>query len=185
MRYFRVVDDLNVRGRWHVGSPESADGNAVDERVLLEGQQLVVTEPLSFAVRRRGHPLDFTFADSDVPLLSARAADVFRDLAGVDAQLVPCRVEGYTEPHYVLNVLALLPCLDRLRSKMTLWRREDGRADRVGSPRMITELHISADQVAKRHVFRVAEWRIALVVSDDVRRALLAHEVSGPLFEEV
>jgi pyruvate dehydrogenase complex dehydrogenase (E1) component len=50
---------------------------------------------------------------------------------------------------------------------------------------MITKLRIDPDKVDRENAFRVNGWKVALVVSDQLRRELLANETTGILFEEV
>jgi hypothetical protein len=61
----------------------------------------------------------------------------------------------------------------------------DDRPDKLGQFRMITKLRIDPDKVDRENAFRVNGWKVALVVSDQLRRELLANETTGILFEEV
>jgi hypothetical protein len=61
----------------------------------------------------------------------------------------------------------------------------DDRPDKLGQFRMITKLRIDPDKVDRVNAFRVNGWKVALVVSDQLRRELLANETTGILFEEV
>jgi hypothetical protein len=183
--YFRLLDNVDLPGRWFLKSPLTDEGEEVDERQFTEGRVVPVNATLMLPVRRPGRPLDFTFADSDVPVVRREVADLLSQLAGPDLQRVPVCIEEQADAFEILNVVRVEDCIDRERSEMTLWGQGDGRPDKVGKPRMITALRVDASRAGGAPIFRLADWRIALVVSDAIRRALLEAEVTGVQFGDV
>ena len=185
-RYFRLMDDGRIRGRWFLKSPVGPSGEELDPRLFTKGQRYAGGHGLRLPQRREGRALDFTLADFDMPVASARAAELLGRYCGDSVQLVPVAVEGEAEPFAIVNVLATCRCIDEKRSDFDLWTEEDERPDRLGQYRMFSELKVDAARVPEgSHLFRLEGWLIALVVSEQLQAALKAARLSGLLFEEL
>jgi hypothetical protein len=182
-RFYRVLDAVEHPGRWHLRAPVTAAGEAVDPWQFTQARPLHDLPPLRVSVRYPGVPLSFTFAGFDIPVVSQ---EVQAALAGVGAlQWVGVEVgdaPGASDEYLILNVLQKARCLDETRSQFTRWMPHDGRPDRMGSYRMVTQLAIDPER-APGDVFRVDGWEVALIVSDAVRSAL--EPFSGIRFERV
>ena len=85
--------------------------------------------------------------------------------------------------YVVLNSTRTVPCLDEGRSQFVKWEAGSHRADLLGQYRMVTELTIDVGIVpSNAHFFRIAGWRIALIVSEIVKDAMEAQGCLGGLF---
>jgi len=113
-RFFDLNIDVYVPGRWYLSDPTDLSGEEVDDIwQFSDGRPVDVRERLRVPIYRPGKPLDFTTAGAGrTPILSARAASVFQDLAPSDVQLFPVEVEGEAAPYYLLNVARRLRCID-------------------------------------------------------------------------
>jgi hypothetical protein len=99
-----------------------------------------------------------------VPFVSQPLADLLRDSAGEDVQLVPT-----THPDYwILNVLHLLDAIDRARSVFMSYPADYYRADLAGRPMMFSKVVLSPGPISAS-VFRLVDWAMAIVVSGRVR----------------
>lgn len=185
MRYYQLLDDIGHPNRWFLQAPVDPTGAEVDPRLFTAGAPVAVAGPLSVRVRQAGHPLDFTLADFDMPVVCCGTGELLSQLAPGDVQRVPVRVDGREEPYEILNVVTRRQAIDERRSVITRWTEEDGWPEKLGQYFMVSRLAIEPEAAAGAGIFRLTGWEIAVVVSDTVRRALLAHEVTGVKFEAV
>ncbi|WP_331274235.1 imm11 family protein [Myxococcus xanthus] len=76
------------------------------------------------------------------PLLSERAASVFRNLAPGDIQRFPVDVEGDSRPYFLLNVARQICCIDEAAPEEIQVRTAEAFEDRVGEYRSVSALRI-------------------------------------------
>lgn len=123
--------------------------------------------------------LDFTMTAFAVPVASPRLAEAFTRVAGTALQCIPARI-GHREGYKILVATRLVRCLDERRSDFLKWTEADGRPDRTGSYRMVTKLHIDATMVPPdTHIFRIADWDGALIISSEMVAAAKAIGATG------
>jgi anthranilate phosphoribosyltransferase len=65
------------------------------------------------------------------------------------------------------------------------WKAEDGRPEKVGEYRYVHGMRIDPTRVGDARIFRTWGWRIALVVSEDLKRAIEEAGLTGARFVEV
>jgi len=84
---------------------------------------------------------------------------------------------------FVVNVTRSVPCLDEANSNVMFWTEADGRADKLGQYRMVTDMHVDSDRVGREVLFRLGGWTIALIAAEPVREALAG--IDGAVFEPI
>lgn len=182
MKYFRAVDDVGAPGRWFLGEvTDLQTGRALH----LLGAVACSSDHATVEITTVGRPLPFTETGFGVPIISTRLVGCFDGLSD-QVQLV--RLETPTsEEFFAVNVLARVACVDELRSGGVLkWGSTDGRADRLGQYRMITDLVLDEAKVPQGiHCFRVEGWSVALVVSETLKTRLEAAGCEGAVFTPV
>lgn len=184
-RFFRLVDDVSVPHRWHLGGPLDSRGHKVDDERFSDGLSLQVKERLKIPVEEPGRPLDFSEAGLGVPVVHVKVASAFSQLASADVQLIPVDVEGYPDQYLILVATRLIPCIDEEASRIRLWTQEDGEPERVGQYRDVRDLHIAKTRVGQAKVFRPEGWEVALLVAEEIKDALDRMGATGTRFEEV
>jgi hypothetical protein len=200
--YYKLEDDVTIPGRWYLNGLSDSAGVELDSRDLTYGLPVEIGppvrvslrrentiiaahSPLRVSLRRKGKPLDFTFADFDMPVVTERVAVFLSSIDHTSLQRLPVHVGSLQEKYEIVNVVSCLPCIDPVRSMITWWTDADERPDKIGSPRMITDLRIDRTRVHNCHVFRPEGWLVALIVSDVVKHAFEEAQVSGVKFLEV
>ncbi|RKH05617.1 imm11 family protein [Corallococcus carmarthensis] len=186
-RYFRLLDDVTIPGRWELGIALDAGGNEVDDPWMFrEGRTAPPRQALRIPVEHPGTPLDFSLAGFSTPVVHPRVAAVLLELAAQDIQLVPVAVQGHAEPYAILVATRLIRCIDDAASDEVIrWTPQDGRPDRVGQYRDVDGMRIDPTQVGDAKVFRTWGWSIALIVSEDIKLALERIRATGIRFTEV
>ncbi len=186
-RYFELLDDMSIQGRWLLGTPTDAHDQKVDDPwMFYRGQQLPDMGRLRLPINVPGTALDFSRAAFAAPVVRARVASVFSELAPEEVQTLPVEIEGQPEPFFILVATKLIRCIDERASRhVRKWTPEDGRPEKVGKYRDVRGMRIDPSQVGDARVFRPLGWAIALIVREDIKEALERMGATGPEFEEV
>jgi len=187
MRYFRLSDDVAIAGRWHLNDPGALNGKEVDRWQFERGLPVVLEGRFRAPVYQPGKPLDFSVtAVGGAPIVHARVASIFTELASNDVQLVPVEVEGQRDEFFILNVIRIVKCIDdKASAEVQYWKPEDGRPEKTGSYRAVHGLRIDPSQIGDAKVFRPWGWLGVLLVSEDLKQALERAGASGTKFSEV
>ncbi|RUO92439.1 hypothetical protein D7Y11_14710 [Corallococcus sp. AB018] len=120
------------------------------------------------------------------PIVSEAVAAVFRTLAPGDVQLFPVSIEGVPEPYFVVNATKVIDCIDEARCReVHHYDKDDPSPDHPGEYNWIYGLRIDPAKTEGAHVFRLAKFKVAFVVSEDVKNALEAVGNLGVSFERV
>ncbi|MBZ4416851.1 imm11 family protein [Myxococcus sp. RHSTA-1-4] len=189
MRYFDLMENLYIPGRWYLDTP--VDGKGVDSGswLFMEGKPASVEEPLRVGLFRPGKALDYSCADAGaVPVVHPRVASVLTALAPGDIQTFPIQVEGQPEPYVLVNVARLVDCIDDQASEhVQRWIPEDenDQPERAGEYRNVVGMRIDKSRVGDAKIFRPWGWPVVLVVSEDIKDALERTGATGMKFTEV
>lgn len=180
-RFYELSSDVQIPGRWYLGDPLEED-----PWQFTEGHSVRVASPLTVPIYQPGRPLEFSLSGTGIPIVHARAASVFAELAPGDVQLLPVDVTGEPGPFGILVATHLIRCIDDQRSTEVLfWTPEDGQPDKVGEYRSVYGLRIDPTPVGTAQVFRPWGWPVALIVSEALKEALERARVTGVHFTEV
>jgi hypothetical protein len=185
-RYYELEDDLHHPGRWHLRSPMGDQVQRINPWQFFKGTRLKPQERLRFPVRPDGVELDFSLAGVSIPVVSSRFLQVVEHLGPREVQFLPVQVENHPEPYFILNALRILRCIDDARcEEVEYWRPEDGQPEKVGQYQFVAGLRIDPTKVEGARIFRPWGWRVALLVSEDVKEALEREGLTGMRFTEV
>ncbi|RKG56692.1 hypothetical protein D7X30_21275 [Corallococcus sp. AB011P] len=186
-RFFALKIDVYVKGRWYLGDPTDSAGKEIDDIWQFKhGKRVEVHERLRIPVNKPGEPLDIEFAGAGgTPIVGARVASVFREMAPDDVQLFPVDVEGESNPYFVLNVARTIRCIDDAASDEVQIRTAEEFTDRIGQYFSVIGLKIDKSKVDDARVFRTWGWGPPIIVDEEIKDALEATGISGGKFDEV
>ncbi|WIG98734.1 DUF1629 domain-containing protein [Myxococcus sp. SDU36] len=186
-RFFNLKMDVYVKGRWYLADPAEPDGREIEDFWRFrQGKPVELDRRLRVPISRPGASLDIEFAGAGAtPILSERAASVFRSLAPGDIQLFPVDVEGDSRPYFLLNVARQICCVDEAASEEVQVRTAEEFEDRVGEYRSVIGLKIDKSKVGDARVFRTWGWSLPIIVDEEIKDALEANGILGGKFEEV
>ena len=187
MRYFDLFEDVYIPERWYLNDPVDPQGREVDPWQFEKGEPIDIEGRLRIPMDRSGKPLDFSVTPvGGAPIVHARVAAIFADMAPKDVQLVPVDVEGQPEGFFILNVTRVVKCIDdEASAEVQYWKPEDGRPEKTGNYRAVHGMRIDPTKVGDAKVFRTWGWTVALIVSEDIKEALERAGVTGLKFKEV
>ena len=193
--YYDLRDDVEFPGRWFLRGPVDSLGQKIDERVFTEGTPVgrvvplwtgdttIAVPPFRIVPRECGVPLDFTFADFDMPVLKAELAEALTALAPDAIQRIPVDVESANGKYEIVNIIGKVKCLDEERCVYKWWTDADNRPEMVGRYRGVGPIVIKPELAAGRNIFRIAGWEIAVVVSQRIKDLFESLEVTGVKFK--
>ncbi len=187
MRYFELNDDVEIPGRWDLGSPRNQQGEEVDPWQFSSGSPVDIESPLKVPLRAGdGRALDFTEAGVGTPIVSTRIGAVFEEVAPKDVQLIPVEVEAHPGQFYILVCTRVVKCIDDEASEeVQYWTPEDGMPEKVGTYSSVFGMRIDPAKVGNAQVFRPWGWTGALIVSEELKDALERAGAVGVRFTEV
>ncbi len=189
VRYYDLHDDFRAPGRRELSDPVSLERKKKVDSVWLftSGAPVRGLGKLRSTVEPAGRPLDFSLAGAGLtPVVHARVASIFRELAPDDVQLLPVEVEDCDEPYFILVATRLVRCIDERRcAEVHRYTPEDGLPERVGQYRTVRGLRIDPEKTDGARVFRSWGWPVSLIVSEGIKQALEHAGVTGARFAEV
>lgn len=185
-RYYELLDDRRSPGRWHLGPPLSESGEELDPWQFKEGRPVELGCIPRFPLDVAGHPLDFCWAAFSIPVVHARFVELFTSLRVKEVQFIPAQIEGASGTWYILNAVETIRCIDDARSgQVQYWKPEDNRPDKQGEYRAVHRMRIDPSKAGSTRVFRPWGWRVALIIAEDIKRAIESAGFTGTRFVEV
>lgn len=182
MNYFRLIDNVGLPGRWHLGEVVDSMGISHECR---DGARIAPEMSFQIPIEQEGNPLEFCLTSFGVPISTDRVGRAIEAVAGADIQRLKADIGGKGD-FEVLNSVRLIECLDEMRSEFLKWSENDSRPDLAGEYRMVSKLRVDLLKVPQdAHFFRIRGWRIALIVSEQVKCRMEEVGCNGAIFQVV
>lgn len=182
-KYYDLLDDTRLPGRWQLGAPLDAKGEEIDPWQFKKGIILELGCIPRFTLDLPGHPLDFSWAAFSIPVVHERFVKLFEQLHVDGVQFIPAHVDGQPGTWYVLNALRIIRCIDDARcEQVQYWKPEDNRPDKLGEYRAVYGMRIDSSKAGNTRIFRPWGWRVALIVAEDIKRAIEGAGLTGTRF---
>ena len=191
MNYFELTfDDVDVDG-WELSiDHERNDGSWKDVWAFSSCQFLVEHETFSVNIYSSGSKRDFNIADFDIPVVSSRFAQAVESLAPNEIQRIPVTIENESGWE-IFNVLNCVDCIDHEKSAIDYYPTDprepilQQETDKAGKPRGIRSLKIDASKTLGMHIFRIKDWEVVIVVSQQLKNKLETDRFDGIKFVEL
>lgn len=186
MKYFNLFENV-AEGFWCLGHPLDGQGRELDDPWQFSaGEPAHFKGQIRLPVDLEGEARDYSHAAFSTPVVNAKLAALFQELAPKDVELIPVEVDSHAGPYFILNALRAIPCIDtEASSDVVYWTEEDGIPEKVGTLSYISEMRIDPLKVGDAKVFRPSEWEVSLIVSEDIKDAMERAGITGAKFEAV
>ncbi|HZH77227.1 MAG TPA: hypothetical protein VEY88_14450, partial [Archangium sp.] len=124
-------------------------GKGIWTWLFRRGESAPVEGTIRIPLYVPGKPLDFSLiAGASIPVVHAKVAAVFAELAPDDVQLIPVEVDGQSEPYVLVNITRVVKCIDDEASdSVSYWKPEDGRPDKTGQYDCVIGMRIDPSKV--------------------------------------
>lgn len=183
--FFRVLADPKANERWFLKSPLDINGQQIDPRLFTSGTKYDGVQSLNLPLRREGIPVDFNFGDFDMVVTPKELNEAIEKLLGDLIQRISIKVANSQVPFEILNALDAVSCISEQKSEFLKWTSEYGVPDKVGKFRMITKLFIDPDKANGHKLFRIREWKAALIIDEEIKDLLERRNITGITFQSV
>jgi len=186
-RYFDIDQDLYFPGCWRLDRVRDGHGQELLHH-FTQGKPVIWEGSLHVPIHTPGVALDYSrVVGEDLPIVSARVADLFAQHAPQDVQLIPVTVDGRQEPYFILNVTRVVHCIDeKTSSEVRPYEPAfEGDVPPEGKYGLVTGMRIDPARVGEAQIFRTRGWTTVIVVSEHLKEALERLGATGPRFVEV
>lgn len=184
-RYFELLDDVYRRDRWELGTLVTLSGETIVPGDLMDGKPYHPSTPLRVSIKFPGPAMDFSHADFSIPIVNAKAAELLTRLAPEDVQFVPVELDHSSGPHFILNALHLVKCIDdRASREVQYWTEEDGLPELVGTYSSVSGMRLDVSRIGAARIFRTWGWG-SLIISEHIKNALEREGITGTRFIDV
>ena len=177
--------------KWHLSVPHVLpDGSWKDVWAYSRCERISPVMPLDVSVKKIGRPVDYNFASFNIPIVSARLGQIIDEIAPLDIQRIPVNMSAVGEWE-VLNVLHKVDCLDRRRSIIQYFPSDPADPEviqyphRAGKPRGVVKLVIDPQRVHDRHIFRIQDWTVVVIISNVLKQSFESAGVTGIHYRSV
>jgi hypothetical protein len=170
--FYRFGSSTKPENRWYLGAPLNLMGGDIDPRLFTQGIAVDIPDGLVIEKRRHGHPIDFTLADFDMPVVSERLSEVLLEHGKGSVQLLPATVEGEHDKYFIVNAIRAIPCISDRDCLAMRWNESDGRPEKTGSYRMVAQPVLTAANHRGEPIFRAAGWEIMLLCTEPLKVAM-------------
>ncbi|HYO60196.1 imm11 family protein [Archangium sp.] len=186
-RYFDLFENVSIPGRWHLDEPVDQQGQKLGTWLFRRGEPAHVEGRLRIPIYSPGKALDFSLlAGATIPVVHARVAAMFAEMAPDDVQLIPVEVEDQSEPYVLLNITRVVKCIDDEASDEVRYvKPEHNQPEKLGQYRSVIGMRIDPSKVGNAQMFRTWGWMVVIVVSEAIKESLERMGVTGAKFKEV
>ncbi|RKG96063.1 hypothetical protein D7V97_36145 [Corallococcus sp. CA053C] len=186
-RFFELEADLH-EGNWYLDDPADTNSIEVDNPWMFgEGKPVHVTDRLRVPILEPGKPQDFSLAGVGLtPIIHVKLANVLMEKAADDVQLIPVDIPKHPDQYVLLVATKLIRCINEQASEeIRFWEAKHGQPERIGEYHSVYGMRIDKSKVGNAQLFRPWGWKVALIVSEDLKTALERTGPTGMRFIEV
>ncbi|QDV42479.1 hypothetical protein Enr13x_23260 [Stieleria neptunia] len=152
---------------------------------LSAGSPLDLANPLQIELERDGVLADIYLTAFDVMVVSPSTAEILRQDAASDIQLIDAVCSNGGEM-FVANILSSVDCIDREQSSIIYHEKTDRFTRRkAGDIQVVTRLVVDKSKLTTPTICRVSNYRSAIILRQDLAERLQHASLSGVAFVEV
>ena len=169
--YYRLFMELEIPGKWYLSDILGPNRKEVMPSTFNAGFPVDPIPGLTVIPNVTGNPIDFTLTTFQVPIVSSAFAEVVEAMDAEAIQRIPVTIFPSFTGFEILNVIRTVACLDYEKSRFTIYG-EFHPVEKQGKISAIVDLRILPEKAEGYHIFRLAEWILAIIVSETLKNAL-------------
>ncbi|RKH17905.1 hypothetical protein D7Y13_35745 [Corallococcus praedator] len=186
-RFFELAEDVQ-EGTWILESPwNERRQEEEDPWMFTEGRPVHVEGRLTVRLSEAGRPVDFSRTPVGLtPIVHVKLATVLAERAAADVQLIPVDIPSQPDQYVLVVATKTVRCIDEKASEEVLfWEPRHNKPEKLGQYRSVYGMRIDPSKVGVTQLFRPWGWKVALIVSEDLKTALEQTGATGMHFTEV
>lgn len=187
-KYYRIVDDLNFENRWFLGNVNSNNLKYIWP-IIRVGRPILFNRIYEVLLKERGIPLDFTFADFEVPVVSN---DLIHNFSKNEVQSFPAKIieSNSTEIKNKFSILVVNNEIDCINEDRSIFKKfeinDEIRPDKAGHYRSFMKLIVDTNRIPNNlNIFRVKKFNVAIIVSEIIKKTFEIEGYTGINFIDV
>ena len=190
MSHYRLFLDPHCEDGEHLDVPRHKGEKFGDHTRFVRPGPLVLDRPFVIQINNPGDPVDM-YMPMNIWIATPAIGALIEQVAGhAEVQRIPCTTED-GRPMEVLHTLLHLDCLDLDRCKGVTYKdeKEIRMQEKYGvvKPRPpfikhIREITLDPDKTQGLHFFRIADYSIVTLISEDLKLALQSRGATGVSF---
>ena len=180
LSYYRLTDDINHPNRWYLGDAAFTDNWELSQHLNPEREYEI-------KVYRDGSEMDYTCNEAyGVSVVSKKFKEALSDVSNITFAKANIIGKGASGEFFIMAVPKELECISEEESKFQKFEVNDPvRPDKAGEYRAFCKMAVNPAKCAGFSIFRVKGFRIAIVVSAEIKQKLESAGVSGAKFKRV
>ncbi len=177
--FYRLSSDIAIHGIWFLAEIRDEDGKEVLGINFSTAIPYFESKKLTVFQSTKGQGPDFSMTAWGVPIVSQAFADVVESMALTSIQLLPVEVDGAGDGFYILNVISKVACVDYEKTIVQRYTPDIDPPERVGKIHPLYNITINPELASGNHIFRLEEWDIILIISDELKETLEQQNLTG------
>ncbi|MFN8411303.1 MAG: hypothetical protein U0Z26_02830 [Anaerolineales bacterium] len=180
--FYELFFQIEIKGAWYLSDVIDENGHEVLESRFCQGKYFDHVTNLTVIQNVIGKPVDFRETSFGVPIVSKAFADVVGKFDKKAVQRIPVMIAPSISGYEILNILTVLDCVDHKQSKIEYYTERDDPPKMVGHIKAIQNAHFNSDVVKGKHIFRLFEKLVKIIVSEDLKIELMKSKLTGMKF---
>ena len=182
MKYYRLLDNLEIDDRWFIGELENIEWDFW-QYLYAKPLDEKPNKPIAIELQEKGSSLDFTYAAFEIPIVNQKVKELFSEK---DVNFYPVANKAFKENYFLMHILNEVECVDEENSTFDKFEENDPvRPDKAGSYSVVYKLKIRKDIEYKNEIFRIRHYDVAVIVSERIKSEFEKLDLKGVVFEEV
>ena len=177
MKYYRLLEDMNSADRWYLGKIENINNWITHSDVLPDSLDINLVQD--------GPEIDFTLTENYVvPIISQRLKEKLMAVSNIRFVSVKPIGKKCIYTYFAMIVEKVVDCIDEEKSKFEKFQNNDPiRPDMAGQYSAFFDMKIDKEKIEGLDIFRIENFEIAIVVSENIVNKLHSYGVRGIRFK--
>ncbi len=152
-----------------------------DDYLFRKGKKIEIADELVTTNESWGKKFtDFHHGIAGAYYVNENFINCLKSVGEANYQLFPIKVLPDEKPYYILNILNVIDCVDKEKSKFTLWTESDERPDLLGEYYGFDRMILDRSKVPEGiHIFRVNGYDISAIVTRELVEEFKKHNIKG------
>jgi hypothetical protein len=159
---------------------EKKSRKVYDDYLFRKGEKINIENDLIIEKSWGKRFADYHFGVGIALYVNERFIECLKALGETNYQLIPISVLPEEKPYFILNILNIIDCVDREKSKYRLWTEEDERPDRLGDFHVFDEMILDRNKVPKDvHIFRLKGFDLPVFITNKLADEFEKNKIKG------
>lgn len=180
--YYRLTLEVEIEDAWYLSEIANENGKKVSEAYFNQGKYFDHLTKLTVLPNVSGKPVDFRETSFGVPIVSSGLAETVEKLDLRAIQRIPVTVAPSITGYEILNILAILDCVDHEQTTIEYYTEKEAPPRLTGRVKLMQNIVLKPDKIEGHHIFRLAEKWVVIVVSEALKKALEEKKFTGMKF---